>query len=114
MSLDDPTLHTSDLGQDLNAEGWLEMHPARGTSQFRLYCMPSSLGRHPGASLLGSEVAEHAEICLVQTPVWSGKAPSILAQAHALARTLFEHAEDRPFALFGHCSGAILMYEVAR
>src|SRR5690606_26627330 len=107
-------LRPEDLGHDLHAESWLELHPARGTPHVRLYCMPSSLGRHPGTELLTTEVSEHAEVCLVRTPTWPGRAPSILAQAHALARTLMDHATDRPFAIFGHCSGAILMYEVAR
>lgn len=99
---------------ELDATGWLEMHRSRGTPRVRLYFMPSALGRHPGESFLKTRVAEHAEICIVRTPKWEGKAPSIHAQADALARLLVDDGKARPFALFGQCSGAILMYELAR
>jgi acyl transferase domain-containing protein/surfactin synthase thioesterase subunit/NADPH:quinone reductase-like Zn-dependent oxidoreductase/acyl carrier protein len=105
---------SAELGTDLNAQEWLDLHPSRGKARMRLYCMPSALGRHPAEAFLYTRIAEHAEICLVRTPVWGGKAPSLMAQAHALARVLFEDAQAGRFALFGHCSGAILMYEVAR
>lgn len=114
VSLEDPALAASDLGEDLDAADWLQLHPAQDGARYRLYCMPSSLGRHPGIGLLSTQATVHAEVCLIQPPDWEGRSPSILAQAHALARVLMDHASDRPFAFFGHCSGAILMYEVAR
>lgn len=114
VPLEEPAFKRSDLGEDLDASDWLKLYPARGNARLRIYCMPSSLDRHPGVALLQTQAAHHAEICLVRTPAWEGKSPSILAQAHALARVLLHHASDQPFAFFGHCSGAILMYEVAR
>jgi medium-chain acyl-[acyl-carrier-protein] hydrolase len=114
ISLEQDGSNGAELGTDLNAQDWLELHPSRGSARMRLYCMPSALGRHPAEGFLETRVAEHAEICLVRTPEWSGKAPSLIAQAHALARVLLEDAQSGPFALFGHCSGAILMYEAAR
>lgn len=114
VSLQEPPQTRADLGEDLDARDWLKLYPARDGARFRLYCMPSSLGRQPGLGLLDTQVIQHADVCLIQTPEWDGKAPSIVAQAHALARVLFDEGSSEPFAIFGHCSGAILMYEVAR
>ncbi len=97
----------------LHASEWIERHQPKFSSRMRLYCFPSALGRQPGARLLGTELAEQCEICLITPPPWTGRAPSIKAQAQALAKALASDAEG-PFAFFGHCSGAILMYEVAR
>ncbi len=101
-------------GPVLDASSWLEVYPSRGTPRMTLYCMPSALGRHPGESFQRTQVAEHAEICLIRPPLWEGKAPTIIEQADAISRVLLDDGKARPFALFGHCSGAIVMYEVAR
>jgi medium-chain acyl-[acyl-carrier-protein] hydrolase len=99
---------------DLAAIGWLHTRMPNPAARLRLYCFPSALGRQPATCFWDSRIAGEVEICLIEPPAWSpGQAPGIAAQAEALAGALALHI-DQPFAFFGHCTGAILMYEVAR
>lgn len=99
---------------NVDASAWLSHHEAQYGTRVRLYCFPSALGATPGEQLARSAVADRAGITVIEAPAWEGPNPSIRAQANVLARAISKDAGAQSFAFFGHCSGAILMYEVTR
>lgn len=97
----------------LDVESWVHRFGATRQRRVRLYCFPSALGRTPARCLVGTALSEHAELCVLEAPDGDAARPSLVTQARALAEWIQKDA-DGPFAFFGHCSGAILMYEVAQ
>lgn len=94
---------------------WL-LRPPSDDSQLLLFCFPYS---GCGASMFGRwpRMIGHVEVCPVQLPARENR----ISEPHfgtleALADAACEGLSpflDRPYALFGHCAGALQAYELA-
>jgi medium-chain acyl-[acyl-carrier-protein] hydrolase len=79
-------------------------HAGAGVAVLRDLC------RHVGSFASSAAVRLPArEARLDETPVCD-----VLQIAKLCAEAIAEHAQDRPITLYGHCSGAIIAFEVAR
>jgi acyl transferase domain-containing protein/surfactin synthase thioesterase subunit/acyl carrier protein len=105
-------------GDAPDAAKWIVVPQPRPDAAIRLFCFPYAGG---GPSVF-FEWAEHfppeVELCIVALPGRHERTPepfptSIEEIVRDLAPAL-EPLLDRPFAFFGHCLGAILMFELAR
>ena len=109
----DPT-----IGVDDHSSSWFVQRPTHRDAKVRLFCFPYAGG--------GAGVYHHwpaafpasIDVLAVALPgrglrVDEGNLESIAQAADAIIPEILPLL-DRPFALFGHCMGAILMYEVAQ
>lgn len=100
------------------ASSWFACNAQRPQARLRLICFPYAGGGpsvyHRWSSALPTSI-EVRTICLPGRGPRVGEAniASISEAADAIVPELLPLL-DRPFALFGHCMGAILMYEVAQ
>lgn len=97
---------------------WIVCNAQREGARLRLICFPYAGGGpavyHHWSAALPSSI-EVRTICLPGRGPRAGE-PNIVSIAEAADKIVPELLPllDRPFALFGHCMGAILMYEVAQ
>jgi len=97
-------------------EDWVLTPKPRPGAALRLFCFPYAGG---AASLFAGwpkELPPHIEVCAIQLPGRQerlSEAPldSVPDLVAALVPPLLTWL-DRPYAMFGHCLGAILMFEV--
>ena len=98
--------------------GWLVVHRPRPQPRARLICFPFAGGGaatfRPWTALLGPEV----ELVAIEPPGRQTRLeePPISEIAKFTASLVPELLPrlDRPFAMFGHCLGALTMFETAR
>ncbi|MBC8007232.1 MAG: alpha/beta fold hydrolase, partial [Prolixibacteraceae bacterium] len=118
---DDTVNETAGLANDSGLPmpgSWLVNYAPRPLARLRMICFPYA-GGGPGVYRRWSDqFAETVEIFAINLPgrgdrVDEGYLEAIGHAADAIIPELLPLL-DRPFALFGHCMGAILMYEVAQ
>jgi medium-chain acyl-[acyl-carrier-protein] hydrolase len=100
------------------ANTWVaRLRPQRGVRR-RLFCFPHAGGGAATFRLWIDDLPADIDLCSIRLPGRESRLrePSIRrltdlgpALAHAIAGQL-----DLPFALFGHCSGALVAFELAR
>jgi surfactin synthase thioesterase subunit/NAD(P)-dependent dehydrogenase (short-subunit alcohol dehydrogenase family) len=100
------------------ANGWLVVPRPRAAARIRLVCFPYAGGGPPAFQSWASEVPPSIELGILHTPARGARlreAPILkmhdLADAAAAA---IAPCLTTPFAFFGHCLGALLMFEVAQ
>jgi polyketide synthase 12/epothilone polyketide synthase D len=104
--------------EEADATGWLVRRAPRGDARVRLFCFPYAGGGPAVYHHWCDAVPDWVEVIAVSLPGRGrriGERPlvSIAAAADAIVPQALPLL-DRPFALFGHCMGAIVMYEVAQ
>ncbi|HEY0135476.1 MAG TPA: SDR family NAD(P)-dependent oxidoreductase, partial [Nannocystis sp.] len=97
---------------------WLFVPVPRPGAELRLICLPYAGGFAQDFAPWARLVPEHIEVCAVQSPARRER------QTEPWPRTFDELVDelvvalrphlDRPFAILGHCLGAIVGYEVVR
>lgn len=97
---------------------WLVTRTPREDARLRLFCFPYAGGGTSVYARWPELLPEWIEVVAISLPgrgvrADEPNAPSIVAAADSILPELLPLL-DRPFALFGHCMGAILMYEVAQ
>ena len=102
----------------MRTPSWFAGAPA-AAGALRLYCFPhaggSAAAYAPWQGKLGAEVA----LCPIQLPGRGARFgepafTSMALLADALSIAIAQHAQQQPFAFFGHSMGALLMLETAR
>lgn len=99
-------------------DGWIVISRPVANPRMRLICFPYAGGGAPIYAAWAEHLAEDIEVCAIQPPGRLGRiaepfARSVDEMVDAMIPTLLKYL-DRPFAMFGHCLGAIVMFEVAR
>jgi acyl transferase domain-containing protein/surfactin synthase thioesterase subunit/acyl carrier protein len=106
-------------GQSIRARGWLVIARPRPTARVRLLCFPFAGGGsavfHDWASRLDPAI----EVVAIESPgrlhrISETPLRSMRRLIAALLPQLLAEPDDRPLALFGHCLGALISFEVAR
>lgn len=100
------------------AGNWVApIHP-RPDARLRLFCLPYAGGDAAVFSAWSAGLPESVEVCPVLLPGRSGRiAEPLLDNMTLLVRALAKGLADwidRPFALFGHSTGALVAFELAR
>jgi surfactin synthase thioesterase subunit/acyl carrier protein len=103
---------------ETNTSSWLARRAPRDDARMRLFCFPYAGGGPAVYSRWSESVPEWVDVVAIDLPgrghrIDEGALDSITAAADAIVPQILAFL-DRPFALFGHCMGAILMYEVAQ
>lgn len=102
----------------ISSDGWLVTHKAQPEAQMRLICFPYAGGGAPIYASWPDHLPSDIEIIAVQPPgryerIQESPPQSIGEIVDALVPKLLPHL-NLPFAMFGHCLGAMMMFEVAR
>jgi surfactin synthase thioesterase subunit/NAD(P)-dependent dehydrogenase (short-subunit alcohol dehydrogenase family)/acyl carrier protein len=102
----------------VRSSAWVVVPRPRPQARMRLVCFSYAGGSASVYADWPDELTEGIELCAVQLPGRGGRfgeAPlgSLEELVAAVTPALLPYL-DRPFCLFGHCLGAIAMYEVAR
>lgn len=96
---------------------WIVLPAPRRAARLRLFCFPYAGGGPALFHKWAARLPEHVELCAVQL---AGRGARLSepplrhmdAVADALAQAIRPWL-DRPFAFFGHCIGALQMFELA-
>ena len=101
-----------------NKNPWFIFPKANPLAKLRLFCFAYAGG---SASIFHSwpiKLAPEIEVCAIQLPGRGNRiGETLLTSLEEVAKQITEAITpylDKPFAMFGHCVGAILMFEVAR
>ena len=102
----------------ISAGGWLVTHKPRPEAQMRLICFPYAGGGAPIYASWPDHLPTNIEVIAVQPPgryerIQESPPRNIREIVDALLPVLIPIL-NLPFALFGHCLGAMMMFEVAR
>jgi surfactin synthase thioesterase subunit/acyl carrier protein len=103
--------------RDEDTSSWLVRRAPRDHARVRLFCFPYAGGGPAVYNRWPESVPEWVDVVAINLPgrgqrIDEGHLESIAAAADAIVPQMLALL-DRPFALFGHCMGAIVMYEVA-
>jgi medium-chain acyl-[acyl-carrier-protein] hydrolase len=102
----------------ISSDGWIHYPRPNKQAVLRLFCFPG-MGGHTSLYAHWPELLPASiEVCVMQYP---GRLPEpdtpndmeLPSVIEAMAEAISQH-QDRPFAIFGHCLGAIFVYEVAQ
>jgi epothilone polyketide synthase C len=100
------------------AGGWLVTVGARATPRLRLFCFPFAGGGSAVYRTWAQFIDQAIEVVAIEPP---GRLARIAETPVADMKEFVEQLVpamhgllDRPFAFFGHCLGALTMYETAR
>jgi len=103
---------------EADTPSWLVRRAPRDDARVRLFCFPYAGGGPAVYNRWPESVSEWVDVVAINLPgrgqrIDEGHLESIAAAADAIVPQILPFL-DRPFALFGHCMGAIVMYEVAQ
>jgi polyketide synthase 12/epothilone polyketide synthase D len=101
-----------------SAGSWIALlHMPRPKARLRLFCFSYAGGGPVVYQAWPDQLPEDVEVCAIHLPGRGSRlGERALTDLPAIAQevtTALVPMLDRPFAFFGHCMGAILMYEVA-
>jgi medium-chain acyl-[acyl-carrier-protein] hydrolase len=102
----------------VNSLAWLATGPVSPEARVRLFCLPQAGGGAGDFDLWPKEISSSLDLCPVQLP---GRQDRFVEPAFRnmmdlvseLAVVVAENA-DLPFAIFGHCMGALIAFEIVR
>jgi acyl transferase domain-containing protein/surfactin synthase thioesterase subunit len=101
-----------------SASGWLVVVGRRVAPQQRLFCFPFAGGGSAVYRNWAEFIDPTTEVIAIEPPGRLGRItePPIANMEEFVEQLVSEMREllDRPFAFFGHCLGALTMYETAR
>jgi acyl transferase domain-containing protein/surfactin synthase thioesterase subunit len=101
-----------------SAGGWLVIVGPRAAPRFRLFCFPFAGGGSAVYRSWAQFIDPTIEVVAIEPPGRLGRiAETPISDMNEFVEQLvFEMGGllDRPFAFFGHCLGALTMYETAR
>jgi acyl transferase domain-containing protein/surfactin synthase thioesterase subunit/acyl carrier protein len=97
---------------------WIVIPRAAPAARMRLFCFPYAGGAASVFSTWPGGLPAEIEVCAIQPPgrherLHEPLLHSVDDMVAALVPALLPYL-DRPFAMFGHCLGAIVMFEVLR
>ena len=97
---------------------WVAPVNPRPAASLRLFCLPYAGGDAAVFSAWSADLPESVEVCPVMLPGRAGRiAEPLLDSMTLLVGALAKGLADwtgRPFALFGHSTGALVAFELAR
>ncbi len=116
----EPLLAKSHLSSASNypSDPWLVFPVPNPNAKVRLFCFAYAGGSATIFHSWPSKLSQEIEVCAIQLPgrgarlgenLLTSLPEVVTAVTNALAPYL-----DKPFAMFGHCVGAIIMFEVAK
>jgi acyl transferase domain-containing protein/surfactin synthase thioesterase subunit len=101
-----------------SARSWLIVVGARAAPRLRLFCFPFAGGGSAVYRSWERFIDPTIEVVAIEPPGRLGRItePPVTDMKEFVDQLLSEMGEllDRPFAFFGHCLGALTMYETAR
>ncbi len=97
---------------------WIVVPRRSPAARLRLFCFPYAGGAAPVFSAWSTELPPEIEVCAIQPPGRHERLHEPLLQSveemvASLVPALLPML-DKPFAVFGHCLGAIVMFETLR
>lgn len=105
-------------GTLVKSNPWFLLNSCKKSSSIRIFCLPYAGG---GASVYHSWVASapnHIEVCPIQLPGRENRiSEELFDNIQLLTKELATQIEphvDKPYALFGHSMGALIVFELAR
>ncbi|HVO92148.1 MAG TPA: acyltransferase domain-containing protein, partial [Terriglobales bacterium] len=118
--LTDPELPPEPAPVRLNgsAGSWINVVGPRSASQWRLFCFPFAGGGSAIYQNWANFIDPRIEVVAIEPPGRLGRiTENPVADINIFVDQLLDEMDrllDRPFAFFGHCLGALTMYETAR
>jgi surfactin synthase thioesterase subunit/acyl carrier protein len=101
-----------------HAGGWLAIVGARAAPRVRLFCFPFAGGGSAVYRTWARFIDQTIEVVAIEPPGRLGRITEApVADMKQFVEQLvpaMQELLDRPFAFFGHCLGALTMYETAR
>jgi acyl transferase domain-containing protein/surfactin synthase thioesterase subunit len=101
-----------------HADGWLVIVGARAAPRFRLFCFPFAGGGSAVYRAWAQFIDQAIEVVAIEPPGRLGRITETpvtdMKQFVEQLVPAMQELLDRPFAFFGHCLGALTMYETAR
>ncbi len=101
-----------------HAGGWLVIVGARAAPRFRLFCFPFAGGGSAVYRTWAQFIDQAIEVVAIEPPGRLGRITETpvtdMKQFVEQLVPAMQDLLDRPFAFFGHCLGALTMYETAR
>jgi len=103
----------------LGARGeWVVVPRPAPNAKMRLFCFPYAGGSASAFVSWAAHLPSEIELCAIQPPGRQARIAEPIPQSveeivSSIIPFLLPYL-DRPFAMFGHCLGAIIMFEVAR
>lgn len=104
--------------RDTAAARWLQLPCPRPTARRRLFCFPPAGGAASIFSSWAAALPADVELVAIELPGRGARAAAVPLcrvsdMVEAILGALAEYA-DKPFAMFGHDLGALLLFEVTR
>lgn len=98
---------------------WIEDRVEQDAPKMRLFCMPFAGSGTTFFSQWQEYLGEEIEVCPIQLPGHQTRMDEPLIDnvkelAQAMLEGIIPLTEDMPYAFWGHSSGAVLSYEVAK
>jgi len=97
---------------------WLTVFEPRQSAEVRLFCFPQAGSSAAAYGAWADKLPESVELCVIEYPGRGRRrAERPFVRLHALvaaALTALRPELDRPFAVFGHCMGALVGFELIR
>jgi surfactin synthase thioesterase subunit len=101
-----------------HARNWLIIVGPRAAPRLRLFCFPFAGGGSAVYRTWAQSIDPTVEVVAIEPPGRLGRITETpIADMNEFVEQLVSEMEellDRPFAFFGHCLGALTMYETAR
>jgi acyl transferase domain-containing protein/surfactin synthase thioesterase subunit len=106
------------IGPKHSAGDWLVIVGPRVAPRARLFCFPFAGGGSAVYRSWGRSIDPEIEVVAIEPPGRLGRVTEVpIAEMNEFVEQLVSEMRqllDRPYAFFGHCLGALTMYETAR